>query len=307
MQRITIIDKSSNNTIGEAILHLQVKFDRMTSQEEQINLVPEEGFVEDTNKDQSKRFTCKQCSKVCKSEHSVKQHIGKMHKNKSMKRTAPKSDNFSSKRNLKPFCEEEYDMDEILHSTQLDPAEEDTMKMDDYHFEQELKLKDGEGDVDCTYKFNETLKVFLDKRKNSVNVEVEIDNDIEDISPDQNHNNLLTEENDNQSDLVRAKNIALKIEIENKDLLLNEKENELKDAQLKVSELANEAHSLKDDLLSKDEALNAATAHINTLEEKKKKQEAKLTEKRRQNMRENPTRKMCSLMLLIKRKNSLKP
>ena len=68
------------------------------------------------------------------------------------------------------------------------------------------------------------------------------------------------------------------IEIENKDVLLNQRENELKNAQLKVSELASEAHALKDDLNSKEEALNTATAHINTLEEKKKKLESKLTE-----------------------------
>ena len=275
MHRVTIIDKSLNKAIGEALVHFEEEFDRMTTQEEHIDLVPEEGFVEDTNNDNSKRFTCKQCSKVCKTDHSMKQHIGKMHKNKSIKRTAPKSDNFSKKRNLKPFREEEYDIeDDILHSTQLDPADEDTMKMDDYHFEEEMQLKD----VDCTFKFNETLEVFLKKRQNSANVEADTENDDEEIYPDQDHNYLVTEDNGNQGDLVRAKNIALMIEIENKDLLLNERENELKDAQLKVSELASESHSLKDELHSKDEALNTATAHINTLEEKKKKLEAKLTE-----------------------------
>ena len=60
-----------------------------------LKLVPEEGYSEDTNPDESKKFTCKQCSKECKSELGVRQHITAVHK--AMKRTADKSEHLSKK------------------------------------------------------------------------------------------------------------------------------------------------------------------------------------------------------------------
>ena len=103
MRSVVVIDKSNNKTIGDAIIHLEIETDdNMASQEDKIDLVPEEGFIEDTNEDNSKKYTCKQCAKVGKTEHSIKQHIAKMHKNKPMKRSAPKNDN-NKKRNMKPF------------------------------------------------------------------------------------------------------------------------------------------------------------------------------------------------------------
>ena len=85
-----------------------------------IGLVPNEGFVEETNADKSKKFTCKQCAKVCKTEHSVKQHIGKVHKNdRGLKRTASSRIDTGKKKSQKLIQDDDLYTDGPLQSTQL--------------------------------------------------------------------------------------------------------------------------------------------------------------------------------------------
>ena len=55
-----------------------------------LNLVPDEGFVVETNPDNSKKFRCKQCDKMCKTERSMKQHIKTVHN--ALKRTAAEAE-----------------------------------------------------------------------------------------------------------------------------------------------------------------------------------------------------------------------
>ena len=101
----TFLSKSRNSSLVKkfsANTYI-LEGDTFTTMEAKVDLVPEEGFVEDTNKDNSKRFTCKQCDKGFKTAHSAKQHIVKMHKNKAMKRTASKSENSGRKGNMKRF------------------------------------------------------------------------------------------------------------------------------------------------------------------------------------------------------------
>ena len=80
--------------------------------------------------------------------------------------------------------------------------------------------------------------------------------------PDQDHNSqAVNEEDDNSNDidLLRAKNVSLKIEIENCEVRINEKENELKNVYLEVSELSKAVHNLKKETNDKEEALDTAT------------------------------------------------
>ena len=99
--------------------------------------------------------------------------------------------------------------------------------------------------------------------------------------------------------------------------MLNEKENELKSLQLEFSEVTNIAHSLKKEVNDKDEALDTATAHINSLEENKKMLESKLNEyttslrsiikekgaKKRKESDSDDTTKEIELKGIIKEKN----
>ena len=86
--KVKIFDQTSNQFEGDILLH-DTNMDNGKADNVKINLVPEEGFVEDINPDRSKKFTCKQCGKTCKTKQSVKQHIANTHKKQAMKRTAP--------------------------------------------------------------------------------------------------------------------------------------------------------------------------------------------------------------------------
>ena len=72
--------------------------------------------------------------------------------------------------------------------------------------------------------------------------------------------------------------MSLKLELEKKNIVINEKENDLKVAHLEIIKQLHVAQSLRDNLISKDDALIIATAQLNTIEENKKILEGKLRE-----------------------------
>ena len=73
-----------------------------------MDLVSNECYIEEINPDKSKKFTCIQCNRTFKTELGVKQHVGIKHK--SIKRTAPKSENFSRKYQKKAVIIEDLDL-----------------------------------------------------------------------------------------------------------------------------------------------------------------------------------------------------
>ena len=72
--KVKIFDRISKKFEGDILLH-DTSMDTGNADAVKINLVPEEGFVEDVNPDGSKKFTCKQCGKTCKTKQSMKQYI----------------------------------------------------------------------------------------------------------------------------------------------------------------------------------------------------------------------------------------
>ena len=192
-----------------------------------------------------------------------------MHKNEPMKRTAGRMDTGGRKRNMKQFREEDIDTEGPLQSTQLFPDENITLNLDNYVFEKDL-VDDTEG----TFRLNATVENFLSKQKeNIVNENENDDDDMEELPFDQDHNSFLVdEENDNQNDvdLLRATIVSLKIEIDKRDIIINEKENTNLAAQLENGELIKLVQYTKEEIKDKDEALDTATGRINSLEENKK-------------------------------------
>ena len=94
------------------------------------------------------------------------------------------------------------------------------------------------------------------ERKKSVTDEFD-DIDVEEIPPDQDHAHLadgnVDNEVDNNVDLLKATNLSLKLELEKKDILINEKD--LKADQLEITEQLHVARSLLDDFKNKGSAL----------------------------------------------------
>ena len=269
-----IRDTASDTFIAEGILH-RTEEARTATAMEGIDLVPNEAFVEETNVDNSKKFTCKQCGKVCKTEHSVKQHIGRMHKNQPTKRTASKSDTtHGKKKNQKLIHDDDY-RDGPLHSTRLGDL---STNIDNYEFEEEMKLKENDG----SFQFNATVEKFLHERKKATSEGYDDIDLVEEMTPDQDHDYLANEnvnkDEANDFDMLRAMNISLKLELDAKNTLINEKDNDLKVAQLEITEQIHLAQSLREDNKIKDDAFITASAQINSLEEKKKMLESKLRE-----------------------------
>ena len=104
MPKIGIVDQTRVKIIGDILVHNLEDAGMDKQKLDNIELVPEEGYTNDTSKDGSKRFACKQCSKIFKSEGGAKQHIASVHMNKKpkgIKRTSTKNDSSSGKANKK--------------------------------------------------------------------------------------------------------------------------------------------------------------------------------------------------------------
>ena len=85
------IDNVTKETVGHVEFYKcqdkksELTMAKNTSSHKSIddNLVPSEGFTEETGANGSKIFTCKQCDKTFTVEKSMKSHFSQAHKNKS--------------------------------------------------------------------------------------------------------------------------------------------------------------------------------------------------------------------------------
>ena len=175
---------------------------------DKVNLIPGECFMVDTNPDGSKKFTCKQCNKECKSEVSVKQHIKAMHK--SLKRTAPKSENASRKYLKKAARLDDFDLD-----SQVGAGDWTAAFCQDYLDEEELAEK--------TFGLDQSVENLVNNRKPLLHSTAISDNDDEFLQPDQDHDYIGKQEEEIQ--LLKAKVISLEISGMKKDTIINEKKN----------------------------------------------------------------------------------
>ena len=258
-----------------------------------INLVPEEGFVEDVNPDGSKKFTCKQCGKTCKTKQSMKQHIANTHKKQAMKRTASKSENVGRKAAKKFFEEEDIITEEsagtpIQESTHIDPFDH-TSLLDDYCDNLLGEANWNEGD----FNLNGTVDNYVENKK-SFEHEESID-----ISPDQDHNYL--KENEEPS-LLKATILSLKLDIQKRDSIINEKDDDLATAKVELENFAIAAHDLRKENSDKTDALDTVTAQINSIEKERNAEKAriKLLEEGRKEDKARINKYGASLKTLIK-------
>ena len=229
-----------------------------------MNLVPEEGFVQDVSQDGSKKFTCKQCGKTCKSKQSVKQHIANTHKKEALKRMASNKQENVGRKAAKKFFEEEDMITEesagspIQESTQLDFLDH-TSVLDNF-CDDHL----GEGFLNGDFNLNGTVDRYVDNKK-SLDPEESVY-----ISPDQDHNYLETEsKEDEEPNLLKARIVSLKLEIQKRDAIINEKDNDLAVAKEELESFRITVNELKKDIVDKNDALDTATAQVNSLEEVK--------------------------------------
>ena len=135
MSKVRIINQT-NHIVGDILVHTEID---AVMDDHKIELVPEEGYTDEMNQDGSKKFTCKQCDKVCKSESGAKQHIASVHmtgKPKGMKRTSGKNQSGATSANKKSNKFEEFEFGPVEHSTQLRGEGEDlldnTQNIDEY-------------------------------------------------------------------------------------------------------------------------------------------------------------------------------
>jgi uncharacterized C2H2 Zn-finger protein len=80
MNIVSVVDQITKEIVGDiAIYRYQDKMSKNTTAD---NLVPSEGFTEETGADGVKVFSCKQCDKIFPVEKSMKSHFSQTHKNK---------------------------------------------------------------------------------------------------------------------------------------------------------------------------------------------------------------------------------
>ena len=117
------------------------------------------------------------------------------------------------KKNQKLIQEEEMDLEGPLQSTQL---EESSKNIDNYEFEEEMKLKTA---VNESFKLNATVERFLAERRRSASDNIDDINteEVDDLPPDQDHNYLAEDDDiqdgDNNIELLRAKKCLLNLNL----------------------------------------------------------------------------------------------
>ena len=255
MKTVQILDISTKRITGYADIHSIKKMDivdefefsrtdndnMVNNQQEDdtdLNLVPTEGFIEEQNVDNSKKFTCKQCNKVCKSVRSIKQHIKTIHK--SMKRTAENKENSPRKCSKKPV-----EIEEAASTTDSTFA----------------YCKDllGDQNVDDEETFcSDIFTGIPDSDKNAFHSTAISDHDPDDL--------LLVEE-DIGDMMMKAQLISLQMDLKKKDVLLNEKDNELAVKDIELADTKERMYTMKKELEECRRNLEVAIGKSNSNEE----------------------------------------
>ena len=243
---------------------------------QQEDLVPEEGFIEERNVDNSKKFTCKQCDKTFKQKQGVKSHIVSLHKNQGIKRTSSKTDNYSKKANKKLIqdddmytFEDEDTPEPVTESTHLDPLES-TESLDNFAALHE----DGEKTVGP----DDTLDKIVGGSDILDNLDNNLDNNDDTMNETMPAEQECYQNDDAEKDfeMLRATNISLKLALMKKESIINDQNIELESVQVELAEASIKALDLKKEIEEKNESLDTATAQINSLEEGKNAAETKL-------------------------------
>ena len=237
-------------------------------------LVPHEGYTEDMKHDGSKTFSCKQCDKQSNCEKGIKNHITSVHKRQAMKRTTARNDNAKNEETKKTrftSIMEEPDVADF----EFDPLAMETSSQigGDEHLDNTTDI--------CA----EFLKDKSDQNKEFDGLDNTVENIVqarakcnadlinleESISPDQDHNYIKEDSNDNTvtKDVNEEETMSLRAEVLSLNIDMRGKDNE-------ISRLLEENTKLKDELKTKDEANDAITAENNSLEESKRVLDAKI-------------------------------
>ena len=238
------------------------------------NLVPVEGYTEDIKKDGSKVFTCKQCEKEIKTEQGVKMHITKKHEKEPIKRMSSRDDEVGNQVDNKKtrsgsllsddqdVTDFDFDPLNMETSSQIDAADDINETVDicaDFLQGRAIhrtEFIDLNGTVD---------KIVLEraalKKPNNDNRSDDLIMLDASIHPDQDHNYILEDENDND---------------DGNDTLVSAKELKKKDMELK--HLMDVNKKLEEAIKIKDETNDALTAAKNSLEDVITKQASKVNE-----------------------------
>ena len=200
---------------------------------ENFSLVPEEGYIVEDKPDGSKKYVCKQCNKVVKTERGVRQHISSVHK--AVKRS---NDNSNSASNVK--------------KPHLD--DDDTELGDTTRFCQDVVGDDVNLDEEDTFLDLSFIEKDIGKLHSTV-----INDDDED-TPE-------SDETDKEDVMfIKAKLLSVEMELKNKNIIITEKNNELAIARMESTGYLEELSAAKKEILQLKENLETALAQVNSHE-----------------------------------------
>ena len=288
--KIAVVDTTNGKVICGIFIQKYVKMTKIGGQKAPIddNLVPNEGFTEESKSDGTNNFSCKQCDRTFVTEKSVKQHMAAAHKNKNkgIKRTATKekeSKTDEEEAGETPNVEDKRTKTAVDDEFVFGPAVSDTQQSADISVH-DVSVMNSTLQI-CAQTLGNKLNSnkfvgFDDDVEKIVNGE-DIDDDDDILPPDQDHSDMLdtTEHVKDPEDdvpMLKAKIISLKMDLSSKERLIVEKESEAENAFLEVSALTAEVSKLRSEIAMKDETIENNLATINSLEETKTMYETKL-------------------------------
>ena len=244
MIKIDVINQSSDKICGDILIHMNKTETMDMHNLDKINLVPDEGFTDEQTQDGKRKLTCKQCSKTFKRESGVKSHISSVHMGKEqqgIKRNLSNNDSKSGQTNKKSNLIDDFEFGPMEHSTQIhdedDEILDNTQNIDDF----------------CASNLNkkEVIDQTFTGLAESVDQIVAGDDSMMTVfPPDQDHAYLFSqaakkdtdtskEASEESSDvyMLRAKVLSLEMTVKENELKLSDKESDIVNAKLEVSEL----------------------------------------------------------------------